>query len=104
MTDKTTEQECSETVKYLLEKYKDNEYMIQRIYNHIVTYLPNTLENELKNHEKRVSRNNYLTNEQQVFIQVFLSKNKYFYLHTNNFFYEYDGNKYLIVKEDDVIH
>jgi len=104
MTDKTTEQECSETVKYLLEKYKDNEYMIQRIYNHIVTYLPNTLENELKNHEKRVNRNNYLTNEQQVFIQVFLSKNKYFYLHTNNFFYEYDGNKYLIVKEDDVIH
>jgi len=104
MTEINIEQSCCETVKYLLEKYKDNEYMIQRIYNHIVTYLPNTLENELKNHDKRVTRNNYLTNEQQVFIQVFLSKNKYFYLHNTNFFYEYDGNKYLIVKEDDVIH
>jgi hypothetical protein len=104
MTEKSTELDCSDTVKYLIDKYKDNEYMIQRIYNHIVTYLPNTLENELKNHDKRISRNNYLTNEQQVFIQVFLSKNKYFYLHNNNFFYEYDGNKYLIVKEDDVIH
>lgn len=104
MTENLIEQECSETVKYLLEKYKDNDYMIQRIYNHVVTYLPNTLENEMKNHEKRVSRNNYLTNEQQIFIQVFLSKNKYFYMPNTNFFYEYDGAKYLIVKEDDVIH
>ena len=63
-------------IKELIDKYKDNEYMSQRIYNHIVNYLPNTLDNELKNHEKRVTRNNYLTNEQQIFIQVFLSKNK----------------------------
>lgn len=98
------ELKCFEMLKELIDKYKDNEYMTQRIYNHIVNYLPNTLENELKNHEKRVNRNNYLTNEQQIFIQVFLSKNKYFYLPTNNFFYEYDGSRYLIVKEDDVIH
>jgi len=108
MTDEITlvsmEGKCSETIKTLIQKYKDNEYMTNRIYNHIVNYLPNTLENELKNHEKRVNRNNYLTNEQQIFIQVFLSKNKYFYLQNNNFFYEYDGEKYLIVKEDDVIH
>ena len=104
MTDNAVEHKCSETVKGLLEKYKDNEYMIHRIYNHVVTYLPTTLDNELKNHEKRVNRTNYLTSEQHIFIQVFLSKNKYFYLSNNNFFYEYDGEKYLIVKEDDVIH
>ena len=56
----------------MIDKYKNNEYMTQRIYNHIVTYLPNTLESEFKNHEKRVTRNNYLTNEQNIFIQVFL--------------------------------
>lgn len=95
---------CDESLTKLLEKYKENEYMKQRIYNHIVNYLPNTLENELKNHEKRVMRNNFLTNEQQIFIQVFLSKNKYYYLPNNNFFYEYDNEKYLIVKEDDVLH
>jgi len=104
MTENINEFKCSETLKDLLHKYKDNEYMTQRIYNHIVNYLPNTLNNESKNHEKRVNRNNYLTNEQNVFIQVFLSKNKYFYLPNNNLFYEYDGQKYLIIKEDDVIH
>ena len=105
MTDNIfTELKCSDTLKELLIKYKDNDYMTQRIYNHIVNYLPNTLDTELKNYEKRVSRNNYLTNEQNIFIQVFLSKNNYFYLPNNNFFYEYNGEKYLIVKEDDVIH
>lgn len=95
---------CINIVKDLIENYKGNEYMLQRIHNHIVNYLPNTLENEFKNYEKRVNRNNYLTNEQHVFIQIFLSKNKYFYLSNNNFFYEYDNEKYLIVKEDDIIH
>ena len=78
--------------------------MLQRIYNHVVNYLPNTLDNELKNYEKRIHRNTFLTNEQQNFIQVFLSKNNFYYLPNNNFFYEYDGEKYKIVKEDDVIH
>ena len=99
----TIQTECENAVKLLIEQYKDDNYMLQRIYNHVVTYLPNTLETEYKNHEKRVNRNNYLSEEQQVFIQVFLSKNKYYYL-PNNIFYEYVGEKYLIVKEDDIIH
>ena len=98
------ESKCKETIINLIQKYNGNEYMLQRIYNHVVTYLPNTLDNELKNHEKRVNRYTYLTNEQQNFIQVFLSKNNFYYLPNNNFFYEYTGEKYLIVKEDDVIH
>lgn len=98
------ELQCCNTLKELFIKYKDNNYMTKRIYNHIVKYLPNTLNNELQNYEKRISRNSYLTNEQSVFIQVFLSKNKYYYLPNNNFFYKYDGKKYFIVKEDDVIH
>lgn len=104
MTDKSIEITCYETLKELLNKYKDNEYMIQRLYNHIIHYLPHTLDNEMKNHEKRIIRTNFLTNEQHLFIQIFLSKNKYFFLPNNNFFYEYDGEKYLIVKEDDIIH
>jgi len=102
MTD--IESECINTITSLLEKYKDSEYMLQRIRNHVVTCLPNTLENEFKTHEERVNRTTYLTNEQEVFIQVFLSKNKYFYLPNNNLFYEYDGQKYLIIKEDEIIH
>ena len=95
---------CFNSITELFEKYKDHEYMLQRINNHIVNYLPNTLSNECKHYENRLIRNNYLTNEQQGFIQSFLSKNQYFYLTSNNFFYEYNGTNFFIIKEDDIIH
>lgn len=96
--------DCLTTVEKLYERYKDNEYMLQRIYNHVYVYLPNTLENEAKNHEKRQNLNTYLSEEQQIFIQVFLSKNNYYYLSNNNFYYEYNGKDYFIIKEDEIIH
>jgi hypothetical protein len=102
MTD-TIETECINTIKELLEKYKNSEYMIQRIKSHITINLINTLDNEFKNYEERITRNTFLNNEQQLFIQVFLNKNKYFYLPNNNFFYEYTNEKYFIIKEDDII-
>jgi hypothetical protein len=102
--DDSLKSKCLKTINELFEKYHDNDYMQQRIHNHIVNYLPNTLSNECKINEERITRNNYLSNEQQVFIQVFLSKNQYFYLPNNNFFYEYNGTTFLIVKEDDIIH
>ena len=95
---------CVVSLNKLFELYKNNDYMLQRIHTQIVNYLPNTLKNELTNHEKRVNRAHFLTNEQQVFIQVFLSKNKYYYLPNNGVFYEYDDKNYSIVKEDDIIH
>lgn len=101
------ENKCSQIITELFAKYENSEnseYMLQRIYNHIVNYLPNTLEYELKNREKRINRNMFLTNEQQIFIQVFLNKNQYYYLPHNNLFYEYNGKNYTIVKEDDIIH
>ena len=77
MDDNSIENNCKETITSLIKKYNGNDYMLQRIYNHIVTYLPNTLDNELKNYEKRVNRNTYLTNEQQLFIQIFGDKLKF---------------------------
>lgn len=96
--------DCMSTIEKLYEKYKDNEYMLQRIYNHVHVYLPNTLENESKNREKRQNLNSYLSEEQQIFMQVFLSKNNYYYLPNNNFYYEYNGKDYFIVKEDEILH
>jgi hypothetical protein len=96
--------DCVLSIERLFDKYKDNEYMLQRIYNHISIYLPNTLENEYKNYERRQNLNTYLFEEQQIFIQVFLSKNNYYYLPNNGFFYEYNGKDYLIVKEDEILH
>jgi hypothetical protein len=98
------QENCIAYLKELFKNYENNEYMLQRIHTHINTYLPNTLKNEKINHEKRLHRNHFLTNEQQIFIQVFLSKNQYYYLNSNGYFYEYDGKNYFIVKEDDIIH
>ncbi len=97
-------QDCMSSVDKFYQMYKDNDYMLQRVYNHIVLNLPNTLENESKNYEKRLNLNAYLTEEQQIFMQVFLSKNNYYYLPNNGFFYEYNGKDYFIVKEDEIIH
>jgi len=95
---------CILSIKELFDFYGNDEYMLQRIHTHINNYLPNTLKNEKLNHEKRVTRTHYLTNEQQIFIQLFLNKNNFFYLSNNAYFYEYDGKNYSIVKEDDIIH
>ena len=97
-------EKCFDSIRNLFKKYENNEYMLQRIHNHVVNYLPSVLDNELKNYEKRINRNMYLTNEQQIFIQVFLNKNQYYYLPNNNCFYEYDGKNYFIIKDDEIIH
>jgi hypothetical protein len=89
-------------IQELFQKYENDPYMAQRLHFHVTSILPSTLENESKNYEKRVLRNHFLTHEQQVFIQVFLSKNQYFYLPNNNCFYQYNGQKYSAVKEDDI--
>jgi len=98
------EEKCIETIKNLCKKYEGNPYMLQRIDAHINTSLETTLQNEEQTREKRIVRTNTLTQEQQIFIQVFLSKNNYFYLAHNNCFYEYDNNHYNVVKEDDILH
>lgn len=96
--------DCISKITSLIDNYSNNEYVLNRLKIHILNYLPNSLENELKNHQKRLDRATYLTNEQQTFIQVFLSKNQYFYLPGNNCFYEYKLGHYFIVKEDDIIY
>lgn len=95
---------CCENIKTLFSIYKNNPYIKNRIKYHIINILPTTLNNEYKAKEKRVLRIDYLTNEQQQFIQIFLSKNKYYYLHNSNFFYYYDNISYSIVKEDIILH
>lgn len=97
--------EIIEKIKDIYIKYEENSnsYVLQRIHNHI-TNLPSILESEFKNHEKRKERTNLLTQEQNVFVQIFLSKNRYFYLANNSCFYEYNGQNYSVVKEDDILH
>ena len=71
MSDKKTE--CYYSLDKLFEKYKDNNYIQQRIYNHVAMYLPNTLENEYKNYnyliklekdiDTQYKNNNFIIND-----------------------------------------
>lgn len=104
MTDASKQAECVTAIAHYFEHYQDNAYMKDRIHKHIVHNLSNLLSNECKNHERRENLVNYLREEQQIFMQVFLSKHRYYYLSTNECFYEYNGVDYCIVKEDDILH
>lgn len=90
-------------VNTLYHKYKDNEYVLRRLHTHI-SNLPNTLENEAVNYERRQNLNAHLSEELHIFVQVFLSVHNYYYLANNNCYYEYNGSEYWMVKEDDIIH
>ena len=91
----------AELINELNIKYKDNPYMLQRLETHLFN-LPNTLEQENKKYDERVSRFNELTLEQDNFYKVFLSKHQYFYMPYNSIYYEYDGKTYKIIKDDDI--
>jgi hypothetical protein len=93
-----------EQLEKLNDQYKNNPYMLNRLHFHLTQILPKTLQNELQTWEKRKERNNYLLEEQKIFIQIFLSKNDYYYLPQTSTFYEYDKNTYKMIKEDDVIY
>jgi hypothetical protein len=87
----------------LYEKYKDNQYMLNRLQTYL-TNLPSMLDAENKKYEERLSRINELTMEQDNFYKVFLMKHQYFYMPYNNIYYDYDGKTYKIIKDDDIHH
>jgi len=82
--------------------YEGDEYMTKRIEYYMTHILPSNLKNEKEQHDRRLERNKTLSEAQQIFIQVFLSKYNYFYLH--GCYYQYDGVNYETIKEDDIYH
>ena len=68
-------------------KYGSNQYVMGRLQNYI-NNLPTLLENDLRQYEQRIERNDELTNELELFKKSFFVSNKYYYLPINNTFYE----------------
>ena len=95
-------EESKELIQSLYSKYENHPYMFQRLKYHLQNILPTSLETEFKNYEKRIERQILLSNEQKIFIQVFLSKNRYYYLSSNNCYYFYNGKNYTSAKEDEI--
>jgi len=87
------------------ETYKNDEYMLQRFDFHM-NNLTQILNAEKDTRDKRIIRTNKLETEKAMFIDVFLNKNRYYYLQDSqgSCFYEYDGKHYRVAKEDDIQH
>jgi len=94
----------SETISTIYDKYKNDEWMIAKIYSYINNQLPNIIDNIKSTHEQRLTRMEELTNEQDTFIHSFLNDNQYFFNSATDRFFYYDGIHYQIISEDDILH
>jgi hypothetical protein len=89
-------------IEELNNQYKYNEYIINRLETHL-SNLPTILEQEDKKNIARIAKQHELTNELEKFCKIFLNNNQYFYVPYNGgTFYEYDGECYKIIQEDDI--
>lgn len=95
---------AKQVIQDLFTKYADNPYMLERTNNYICNQLPALLENMKTNHEERVQRIEVMTNDQDRFIESFLTNNQYFYVPTTETYFLYDGNNYHISTEDGILH
>lgn len=94
----------SELISILENKYKDNEYITSRLYHHIETLLPTTLDTEYKIHKQREERKRELSNKRNEFIERFLHTHRYFYCNHSELFIYYDGKHFIGYSEDEILH
>jgi hypothetical protein len=95
---------CLINVENLFKQYESNPYMISRLTNILTSQLPQVLTNAEKQYNDRQQRIQDLTIIQDGFIQKFLSTNNLFYCEKTEFFFYYDGVRYFIHNEDDILH
>lgn len=95
---------CLINIENLFKQYESNPYMISRLTNILTSQLPQVLSNTEKQYNERQQRIQDLTTIQDGFIQRFLSTNNLFYCEKTEFFFYYDGVRYFIHNEDDILH
>ena len=81
--------------------YKNDNYIIHYLYDHLNIDLPNLL--LLKSKQNKINTlTNTISKEEDFFTNIFLHHNKFYYLPTTNCFYIYDCKNYSLIKEDDL--
>ena len=105
ITDATslTDQSVS-TINALIAKYENDEYMTLKLHNYVCNQLPNILDNAKITQQKRVIRNEEMLNDQDSFIQTFLTNNVYLYVPSSERFFCYDGLHFKCTTEDNIIY
>lgn len=88
----------------LLEKYKNNEYVLGKLNNYVLNVLPNLLEEAHQSNIHRIERKNKLIENSDIFVEKFLRVNKYFYCQKSELFMLYDDTHFTGYSEDDIQH
>jgi len=97
-------EETHNAIDGLFQKYENNTYIFSKIHNYVCNLLPNILDKKNSSHEESIQRIENLSQEQNLFIESFLTTNKYFYLPSTEKFFYYDGIHYQIYNEDDILY
>lgn len=97
-------QTCSITISHLFDKYKNEDYMLNKLNNYILIQLPKLMENYKISKDEKLNNKTKTENEKQLFQNKFLNNNLYFYISQTNIFIYYDGINYIIYNEDDICH
>ena len=97
-------QQARTTLEDLIVKYENDEYMTLKLHTYICNQLPKILENAKNTQLQRVTRNEELMNEQEQFIQSFLTNNVYLYVPSSERFFCYDGLHFKCTTEDNIIY
>lgn len=96
--------ESIDAITTLFQKYAADPYIVDKTHRYITTQLPTILENAKQTHIERCSRISEMTNDQEIFIQSFLTENQYFYVSSTERFFCYDGIHYSLISEDDILY
>jgi hypothetical protein len=94
---------CVAKVTYLLDKYKDDSYALERIHKYCSEIMPHAIEASVQQHSQREERKTELKETSTAFMDSFInSELTYFYFSNSNIFVTYDGFEFKIISEDDI--
>lgn len=93
---------CIQHITAQLDKYKNNEFALNKLHRYCSEIIPNSIETSVKNNTTREEKMNKLRDKSETFITTFLDSYPQYYYFQNSTFVTYDGEKYSISNEDNI--
>lgn len=93
-----------EKLRELHTLYSNDEYVLQRLDTYITRLLPTALEQAKTTNVERTNRRERLLAKEDIFIERFLSRKKYYFCQRPELFVYYDGVHFKGYSEDDIQH
>jgi hypothetical protein len=92
-----------DSIKDLIEKYKTNPYMNDKLALYLAN-LPQLMQTIETHHIQKTAQLNELNEKKEAYIQEFLTEHLIFYIPQTEIFIEYSDHNYSIISEDDITH